>query len=194
MGGLCACAYLSPGIAPGPFSRRNFQVGQRASEGALPFVRSLVRGTRSPDEDGQQVPGEPGHVVMAQGVNGPSSWFWLRALPRCYICGLHRESQGVVMIVLRVKLQCQPGRTEDVVAACERLVEASRPFPGVIHYDIARDITDSNALIATEVYQDREAMERHESLAELAKIAELLQGGAAAGPPERTLYEVASSE
>ena len=98
------------------------------------------------------------------------------------------------MIIVRFKLQCQPGKTEEVVAAAAATIGATRPLPGVTHYDVARDLTDSNALIVTEVYQDREAMERHESLPEVAKVVELIQGGALTGPPEWTKYEVASSE
>jgi quinol monooxygenase YgiN len=97
------------------------------------------------------------------------------------------------MIIVRVKLHCQPGQTENVVAACERMVAASRPLPGVIHFDVARDLTDSNALIATEIYQDREALERQESLAEVASVVGLIRGGALTGAPEWTQYEVASS-
>jgi len=98
------------------------------------------------------------------------------------------------MIIVRFKLQCQPGKTEEVVAAAAATIGATRPLPGVIHYDVARDLADSNALVVTEVYQDREAMERHEALPEVAKVVELMQGGALTGPPEWTKYEVASSE
>jgi len=80
------------------------------------------------------------------------------------------------MIVVRFKVQCQPDRTEDVVAAMQGVVGAARSLPGVIHFDIARDLADSNALIATEVFQDSEAMEREESLPEVAKVVELMQG------------------
>jgi hypothetical protein len=36
---------------------------------------------------------------------------------------------------------------------------------GVIHFDIGGDLTGSDVLIATEVFEDREAMEREESAA-----------------------------
>jgi quinol monooxygenase YgiN len=98
------------------------------------------------------------------------------------------------MIVVRFKVQCQPDRTEDVVTAMQGVVRAARSLPGVIQFDIARDLTDPNALIATEVFQDSEAMQREEALPEVAKVVELMQGGALAGPPEWTRFEVASSE
>jgi hypothetical protein len=37
-------------------------------------------------------------------------------------------------------------------------------------------------------------MQREEALPEVAKVVELMQGGALAGPPEWTRFEVASSE
>jgi len=74
------------------------------------------------------------------------------------------------------------------------VVDAARELPGVIHFDIARDLTDADALIATEVFEDRTAMEREETLPEVAKVLELMQAGALAGPPEWTVFEVASSE
>jgi quinol monooxygenase YgiN len=98
------------------------------------------------------------------------------------------------MIIVRFKVHCQPDRTEDVATAMQGIVAAARSLPGVVHFDIGRDITDSNALIATEVFQDSEAMEREESLPEVAKVVELMQGGALAGPPEWTRFHVASAE
>jgi hypothetical protein len=49
-------------------------------------------------------------------------------------------------------------------------------------------------LIAAEVFEDRDAMAREEELPEVAKVIELMEGGALAGPPEWTIFEVASSE
>ena len=98
------------------------------------------------------------------------------------------------MIVVRFKVQCQPSETENVAAAMEKVVGAARSLPGVIHFDIARDLTDSNALIATEVFEDNEAMQREESLPQVVRVIDLIQAGALEGPPEWTRFEVASSE
>jgi quinol monooxygenase YgiN len=76
----------------------------------------------------------------------------------------------------------------------QEVVRAARALPGVVHFDIGRDLTDSNALIATEVFEDRAAMEREESIREVAAVVSLMQDGALAGPPEWTIFEVASSE
>jgi quinol monooxygenase YgiN len=98
------------------------------------------------------------------------------------------------MIVVRFKVRCQPGKTDELAAAMKNIVGAARGLPGVVHFDIGRDLTDPDALIATEVFEDRAAMEREEALPEVAKVIELMQAGALAGPPEWTIYEVASSE
>jgi len=98
------------------------------------------------------------------------------------------------MIIVRFKVRCQSSRTEDVAGAMHGVVEAARSLPGVIHFDIGRDLTDSDALIATEVFEDRGAMQREEALPEVAKVVELMQGGALAGPPEWTVFAVSSSE
>ncbi len=98
------------------------------------------------------------------------------------------------MIVVRFKVRCQSDKTSELAAAMKDVVDAARELPGVIHFDIARDLTDADALIATEVFEDRTAMEREETLPEVAKVVELMQAGALAGPPEWTVFEVASSE
>jgi len=98
------------------------------------------------------------------------------------------------MLVVRFKVQCQPGKVDDMAAAMAAVVGAARSVPGVLHFDIARDLTDPNSLIATEVFEDRAAMAAEEGLPEVAKVIELLQGGALAGPPEWTIYDVASAE
>jgi quinol monooxygenase YgiN len=98
------------------------------------------------------------------------------------------------VIVVRFKVQCQPDKTAELAAAMRSVVEAARELPGLIHFDVARDLTDDDALIATEVFEDRAAMEREEALPEVARVVELMQAGALADPPEWTIFEVASSE
>lgn len=98
------------------------------------------------------------------------------------------------MIVVRFKVHCQPEKTDEVAAAMKGVVAPSRSLPGVIHFDVARDVTDPNALIATEVFENRAAMERQESQAEVAKVVGLIEAGALTAPPEWTIFDVASSE
>jgi quinol monooxygenase YgiN len=90
------------------------------------------------------------------------------------------------MIVLRFKLQCQPEKTEEVVAALSEVVAPARATAGVISFDVARDITDPESLVATEVFEDEAARARQESLPQVAKVMALLPASVAA-PPETTV-------
>jgi quinol monooxygenase YgiN len=98
------------------------------------------------------------------------------------------------MIVVRFKIRCQPSRTDDMVHAMTEVIRSARTLPGVVHFDIGRDLSDPDSLIATEVFEDRAAMEREESIPEVAKVVELMEAGAVTGPPEWTIFDVASAE
>ena len=97
------------------------------------------------------------------------------------------------MIVLRFKLQCRPDQANAMNEAMRDVVAASRALPGVIHFDVGRDVGDPNAFIATEVFEDKEARERQEALPEVAKAMLLLQS-ALTGPPEATVFHVSVAE
>ena len=96
------------------------------------------------------------------------------------------------MIVVRFKVTCQPGKTEHALAVFEPVIAPSRALDGVIHFDIARDIADPNSIVAVEVFEDRAALDRQESLPEVANVMSALPQ-MVAGPPEATIFEVASS-
>ncbi len=97
------------------------------------------------------------------------------------------------MIAVRFKVKCKPGKAEALLAAFRPVVEASRRVEGTLHFDIGRDIADPDSFIATEVFADRTALERQESLAEVQKVIALLPE-VLAGDPEATIYDVASSQ
>ena len=97
------------------------------------------------------------------------------------------------MIVIRFKVKCQAGKAEELRTALSAVVAPSRTVQGVLHFDIARDITDPNSFIATEVFTDRAALERQEALPEVQKVIALLPS-VLAGDPEATIYNVSSSE
>lgn len=97
------------------------------------------------------------------------------------------------MIVIRFKVQCQAGQDEPLIAAFREVIAASRPLKGVISFDIGRDLTDPDAFVATEVFEDRAALDRQEALPEVQRTIALL-GTVAAGSPEATIFHVASSE
>lgn len=97
------------------------------------------------------------------------------------------------MIVLRFKVQCQPDKTSAVADAMADVVRASRGLAGVVHFDVARDVTDTNSLIATEVFEDADGRRAQEALPEVGNVMALLPTSLAA-PPEATIFHVASSE
>lgn len=97
------------------------------------------------------------------------------------------------MIVVRFKVKCEPGKAEAVMSALADVVPPSRAVEGVISFDIARDIADPNAFIATEVFEDRAALDRQESLAEVERALAVL-GESLAAAPEATIFHVSSSE
>ena len=97
------------------------------------------------------------------------------------------------MIVIRFKVKCKADKAEELRAAFAAVVAPSRMVDGVLNFDIARDITDPNAFIATEVFTDRAALERQELLPEVQKVIAMLPDVLAA-EPEATIYNVSSSE
>src|ERR1700730_11399370 len=97
------------------------------------------------------------------------------------------------MIAVHFKVQCQPGKTEHALAVFEEVIAPSRALKGVISFDIGRDIASPESIIAFEVFEDRAALERQESLPEVAKVMAVLPQIVAA-PPEATIFHVSSSE
>ena len=97
------------------------------------------------------------------------------------------------MIVVRFKAKCKPEKTEQAAAAFEAVVAPSRAVEGVVSFDIGRDVTDPNSFIATEVFADRAALSRQESLPVVQEAIRLLPQLLAA-EPEATIFHVSSSE
>jgi quinol monooxygenase YgiN len=97
------------------------------------------------------------------------------------------------MIVVRFKVKCKADKVEELHTAFAAVVAPSRMVDGVLNFDIARDITDPNTFIATEVFTDRAALERQELLPEVQKVIGILPDVLAA-EPEATIYNVSSSE
>ena len=96
------------------------------------------------------------------------------------------------MIVVRFKVSCRPERLDDALKAFEAVVAPSRAVEGVVNFDIGQDLTDPNSIIATEVFEDRAALDRQESLPEVAHVMGLFEE-IAAGEPEATIFEISSS-
>jgi quinol monooxygenase YgiN len=97
------------------------------------------------------------------------------------------------MLIVRFKIDCQPGKTEHALALLHDVVAPSRALPGVVSFDVGRDIVEPNSIIATDVFADRGALERQESLPEVSAALTVLPQLIAA-PPEATVFHVSSSE
>ena len=97
------------------------------------------------------------------------------------------------MIVVRFKVKCQPDKSKKLIAAFKEVIVASRSLKGLVSFDIGQDLCDPNSFIATEVFEDRPALDRQESLPEVKKTIALLEKIAAA-TPEATIFHVSSSE
>jgi quinol monooxygenase YgiN len=97
------------------------------------------------------------------------------------------------MIVVRFKVQCKPDKAEQARAAFEQVVAPSRALQGVVSFDIGRDVSDPDSFIATEVFEDRAALDRQEALPEVQQVIGVLPD-LLAGEPEATIFHVSSSE
>ena len=97
------------------------------------------------------------------------------------------------MIVVRFKVQCRPEKSEQALAAFQEVVAPSRAVAGVVSFDIGRDVADPDSFVAVEVFEDRAALDRQESLPVVQKAIGLLEGLVAA-EPEATVFHVSSSE
>lgn len=97
------------------------------------------------------------------------------------------------MLVVRFKVKCLPGKVEEALPAFRAVIAPSRALAGCLHFDIARDLADPNCLIATEVFENREALDRQERLPAVQSVIAKLESWLAA-PPEATIFHVSSSE
>lgn len=91
------------------------------------------------------------------------------------------------MIVVRFKVQSQAERAEEVAAVLNAVVAPSRATEGVVSFDIARDLSEPNTFVATEVFADEAARQRQEALPEVGAVMAVLPG-AVVGPPEINVY------
>lgn len=93
------------------------------------------------------------------------------------------------MFVGRFKVQCRPDRTEEMAAAIVAVEAPSRALPGVVHFDVARSLTDPNSFVVIEVFEDRQAWERQNAQQQVSRVLRLVAAGALTGELEWTLWE-----
>jgi quinol monooxygenase YgiN len=106
----------------------------------------------------------------------------------------HRShAQHLAMIVVRFKMQSHPDKVDEVRSLLTDVAVASQAVEGVVSFDIGQDVTDSNSFVATEVFDDREALDRQESLPQVAAAMAAFEEALTA-EPEATIFNVASPE
>jgi quinol monooxygenase YgiN len=92
------------------------------------------------------------------------------------------------MIILRQRMVSKPEKRDEVLAALAAIVAGARATQGVVSLDIAGDLLDRDAFVATGIYEDGAALERQESAPEVHRAMAMF-GEALQAPPERTLYD-----
>lgn len=92
------------------------------------------------------------------------------------------------MVILRFKIHSKPDKSDEVQAALAEIIPSARATQGVISLDIARDLLDPDAFIATGIYEDGAALERQESAPEVHRAMAIFQKSLVAAP-ERTIYD-----
>jgi quinol monooxygenase YgiN len=96
----------------------------------------------------------------------------------------------VVLVIGRVR--CEPDNREALVAACERMQEASRLEEGCIRYGFFAAVDDPNTLVAVEEWEDRAALDRHFAEPHLREFAAEL-GKLVSERPEVAIHEIAGT-
>ena len=97
------------------------------------------------------------------------------------------------MIIVRFKVESKPEATEQLLAALKDVIAPSRQIEGCIEFDIARCLDDPNSFIATEVFEDRAALDRQEGQSQVGTVLSMLPEVVGA-EPVATIYEIASAE
>jgi quinol monooxygenase YgiN len=92
------------------------------------------------------------------------------------------------MVILRFKIQSKPDKSDELMSALAEIIAPARATSGVINFDIARDLLDTDSFIATAVYDDAAALELQESLPEVDRVMAMLPGSLVS-PPERTIFD-----
>jgi quinol monooxygenase YgiN len=96
------------------------------------------------------------------------------------------------MLIVIGRVRCAAEHRDELVAACERMQEASRREQGCLRYGFFAAIEDPLSLIAVEEWVDREALDRHFAEPHLREFAAKL-GELISAPPEVAIHEVAGT-
>jgi quinol monooxygenase YgiN len=97
-------------------------------------------------------------------------------------------------IVARFQVLCRPERTEEMAAAIAAVEAPSGAIPGVVHFDVARGLTDPDTFVVIEVFENRQALERQNAQGEVAKVLSLIEAGTLTADYEWTVWETSAAE
>lgn len=96
------------------------------------------------------------------------------------------------MVLVIGRVRCDPENREQLIAACERMQEASRREEGCIRYGFFAAIEDEDSFVAVEEWADREALDRHFAEPHLQEFAAEL-GRLVSERPEVAIHEIAGT-
>lgn len=74
----------------------------------------------------------------------------------------------MTLLIVHVDVAVLPERVEDFLAATETNALASRREPGVVRFDVLRDLRDEAHVVLVEVYLDDDAADAHKQTAHYA--------------------------
>jgi quinol monooxygenase YgiN len=92
------------------------------------------------------------------------------------------------MVILRFKIRSKPDKRDDLIAALAEIISPARATAGVIGFDIARTLLDPDSFIATAIHENGAALERQESLPQVARVMAMLPESLVA-PPQRRIFD-----
>jgi quinol monooxygenase YgiN len=95
-------------------------------------------------------------------------------------------------LLLLVTLRARQGREDELMAATEEFVRASRRMPGVVGSTLYRSLGDPTTLTLAERFLGRQALERHMAAEYFARF-QVIQGPLLAAPVEAVFYQRALS-
>src|SRR5215467_11713842 len=98
------------------------------------------------------------------------------------------------MIIGRFKVQSRPECADELAAAIAAVEAPSREIPGVVHFDVARSLTDPDTFVVIEVFTDRQALGRQNAQGEVANVLSLVEAGALTSDYEWTVWETSATE
>jgi quinol monooxygenase YgiN len=99
----------------------------------------------------------------------------------------------VAVIVVIGRVSCSEENRDEMVAAFERMQEASRKEDGCIRYGFFAAVEDPTSFIAVEEWSDRPALDRHFEQPHLAEFAKRL-GELVSARPEVAIHEVVDTK